>query len=81
MFAEFGEDGFRMLSLDVGDILHISKEEEVDTMRHVQSPNHILNTQTGVEVLVSMATDMEIPRYFLYSEISSQLTSVSILEC
>lgn len=80
VLAQLGQDCLRVRLLDIGDVLHVSEEEVINPMRHVQGPNHILNAQSRVKVLVGMAADVEIAGHFLDSEITSQLASVSILE-
>lgn len=67
----------RMLLLDTGDIVQVAEEEVMNLVGHVEGFYDVLNSQSGVDVLVGVAADVEVPRHFLYCEIPSQPAAVS----
>ena len=80
MSFEFGKHGLWMLFFDRSDIFHIPKEQVLDMMRHVECLNDVIYPQSRIDVLVSVAADMEIPRHFLHSKVSLEFAPVSFLE-
>ena len=78
--VQLGKHCLGVLTLDLGDIVHVTKEKVVYLMRHVQGLYHVVDPQPSVYVLVSVTRDVEVTRHLLHCEIAFESATVAFLE-
>lgn len=71
----------RMLLLYTLNSPNFPKIQRMNFMAHIKSLNCARHSQSDINILISMATDVEITRNLFHREATSQSTTILFREC
>lgn len=70
-----------MSGLNLLDVRVLSKVKGMDLVADIQSLDGSVHSQSDIDVLVCMATDVEVTRYLLDGKAANKSASISFLKC